>query len=78
MMKQYCRYCADAVLTENEDVVYCEAKKETRHKRKCITVNQCKHFKFNELDVFDIDKKYQPREPRKKVLDNQIKLEVGK
>lgn len=78
-MIQYCRYCCEAVLTENEEIIYCEAKKETRHKKNCITANKCKDFAFNEIDVFgcgDIDKKYQPRGPRKKVIDNQIKLEV--
>lgn len=75
-MKQYCRYCFNAILTENEEIIYCEEKGQTKHKRKCITVNKCKHFEFNELDVFDIDKKYQPRKPKKKTLDNQIRLEV--
>lgn len=74
--KQYCRYCADAVLTENEEMIFCEAKKETRHKSKCATVNHCKDFTFNELDVFDIDKKYKPKQI-KKSLGNQVRLEVG-
>ena len=74
-MKRYCRYCSNAVITENEEIIYCEAKKETRHKKKCIVINQCKDFEFNELDVFDIDKKYQPRK-EKKSLGNQIMLEV--
>lgn len=77
-MKQYCRYCAEAVLTENEDIIYCEVRKVTKHKSSCIRINKCKDFAFNEIDVFgcDIDKIYKPRQPRKKVLDNQIRLEV--
>ena len=75
MTKQYCRYCVDAVLTENEELIWCEAKKVIKHKRNCVTINQCKHFKFNELDVFDTDKKYRPKEV-KKSLGDQIKLEV--
>lgn len=75
-MKQYCRYCINAVLTENEEIVYCDFFKKTRRKKSCITVNKCKNFDFLELDVFDSEKKYQPREIKNKVLDNQIVLEV--
>ena len=77
--KKYCRYCANAVLTENEIIVWCEAKKQERHKNNCITVNKCKDFVFNEIDVFwigEFDKTYKPRQLRKKTVDNQIKLEV--
>lgn len=74
-MKQYCRYCSEAVLTENEEIIYCEAKKITKNKKRCITLNYCKEFVFNELDVFDTDKKYEPRKV-KKSCGNQIKLEI--
>ena len=33
---------------------------------------KCKHFEFNELDAFDIDKKYKPR--KIKGNRNQISL----
>lgn len=72
-MKQYCRYCTNAVLID-EGMIYCEAKKETRLQQNCITLNKCKDFDFNEMDVFDIEKIYQPRKV-KKSLENQIKME---
>lgn len=58
-MNQYCRYCANAYL-QDDDLIWCESKNEIREKKNCITVNHCKHFIFNELDVFDIEKKYVP------------------
>lgn len=73
-MKQYCRYCANAVLID-EELAYCESKHETKHKKKCTTVNNCKHFAFCELDVFDTDKKYQPKKV-KNSAGSQIKMEV--
>lgn len=78
-MKQYCRYCANAVLAESEDIIWCKIKKVTKHKSSCVRINKCKAFEFNEIDVFwigEFDKIYKPRQPRKKVVDNQIKLEV--
>ena len=68
-MKQYCRYCANCFLQDN-DVVYCQPKNEMREKTECIRTNKCKHFEFNPYDVFSVDehgnfKEYQPREPYK-------------
>lgn len=73
-MKQYCRYCANAVLID-EELAYCEEKHIQRSKQNCVTANNCKHFVFCELDVFDTDKKYQPKKVRKSI-GSQIKLEV--
>lgn len=77
-MKKYCRYCGNAVSTDSENIIWCEAKKDTRHKKNCITVNKCKNFLFCEIDVFGAtgEEIYKPRQPRKKVADNQIRLEV--
>lgn len=72
-MIQYCRYCAYAVLI-GEDIVYCEVKKQTRDKSKCMTPNKCKRFGFNEIDVFDTDKKYQPKKV-KRSAGTQMRLE---
>ncbi|WP_313413158.1 hypothetical protein [Sedimentibacter sp.] len=73
-MKQYCRYCANAVLID-DDIAYCEVKHHQRPKRLCVTPNKCKSFLFNEMDVFDIEKKYQPMKI-KKSAGNQIRMEV--
>ena len=64
MAKQYCRYCANCVLVD-EDVCYCEISKTTFVGSKAKSVNQCKNFDFNELDVFNIERKYKPIEGRK-------------
>jgi len=72
-VKQYCRYCANAVLID-EDIAYCEVKQHQRPKQLCVTPNKCKDFGFNEMDVFDIEKTYKPR-VMKRDLENQIKME---
>lgn len=70
-MKQYCRYCGDA--NWYDDSVYCHIKNTLISKSSACRVNHCKYFEFNEIDVFDIDKKYKPR--TEKANDGQqIKL----
>ena len=61
-MKQYCRYCNNCIYG---DVVFCDALGETMSESKAKRVNQCKHFVFNEMDLFDCDKKYNPRKSKK-------------
>lgn len=34
--------------------------------------NKCKHFEFNPVDVLDENKKYRPREPKKKNIEGQV------
>ena len=68
-MNQYCRYCANCFL-QDDDVVYCEPKDEMRNKKECVRANKCKHFELNTFDVFSQDasgnfKEYKPREPYK-------------
>ena len=65
-MKQYCRYCANCYL-QGDDIVWCEPKDQMRNKQQCSSVNNCKDFELNEIDVFDIDRTYKPRAKRKKV-----------
>lgn len=60
-MKQYCRYCSHCTYS---DVAYCEVKNKTMSKNTAKSVNHCKDFEFNELDVFDIEKKYKPTEEK--------------
>ena len=58
-MKQYCRYCANA--NWYDDFVYCHIKKKLINKTTASATNKCRDFGFNEMDVFDIEKKYKPR-----------------
>jgi len=34
--------------------------------------NKCKHFEFNPVDVLDENKKYRPREQKKKNIEGQV------
>lgn len=69
-MTQYCRYCSLAVLND-DDLIYCEAKDEMREGKQIRNPNKCKHFEFNPVDVLDENKKYRPREPKKKNIEGQ-------
>lgn len=62
-MKQYCRYCNHCI---NGDAVYCEVLKMTMSEEKAKRVNRCKEFVFNEIDVFDLEKRYKPRKTKMK------------
>ena len=68
-MKQYCRYCVNCIYG---DVVWCDELNKTMSESKAKAVNNCKHFVFNEIDVFDLDKKYKPRAA--KPVDNSLTL----
>ena len=70
-MTQYCRYCSLAVLND-DDLIYCEAKDEMREGKQIRNPNKCKHFEFNPVDVLDENKKYRPREPKKKNIEWQV------
>lgn len=69
-MKQYCRYCSHCVYG---DVVYCEVLNDTMSEKKAKSVNKCKHFELNEIDVFNINKTYKPKEHKRKEIE-KIKL----
>lgn len=60
-MKQYCRYCSYCCYG---DVVYCGYKNKTMTEESAKRVNNCKHFSFNSIDVFDPDKEYKPRKEK--------------
>ena len=64
-MTQYCRYCSLAVLND-DDLIYCEARKEIRDP------NRCKQFEFNPVDVLNEEKDYKPREIKNKNPDGQV------
>lgn len=71
-MKQYCRYCANCVQVD-EDICYCEHSTATFEGAKARRANKCKRFVFNPIDVFDLERKYQPRECQQaKVADGQL------
>ncbi|MEG0397392.1 MAG: hypothetical protein RR612_11735 [Oscillospiraceae bacterium] len=72
-MKQYCRYCANANLVD-DDICYCDIKKGLRTKAVCTVANKCKAFVLNEIDVFDFDKTYKPRAEQPPNEWEQIKL----
>ena len=55
---QYCRYCADFV-TGNGN--YCETLHKEPTDEEAKRPNKCKHFRFNEIDAFDITHTYTPR-----------------
>ena len=63
-MKQYCRYCSNCIVG---DAVYCEALNKTMSEEKAKRVNRCKEFVFNEIDVFDLEKRYKPRKAKKDI-----------
>ena len=76
-MAQYCRYCCHC---HYADVVWCDVKKKTMSENSAKTINHCKDFGFNEIDVFyegDMNKIYRPREPKQKQCDGQINMFGG-
>lgn len=72
-MKQYCRYCAKCVQVD-EDICHCEHSTATFDGAKARRVNKCKRFVFNPIDVFDLERKYKPREKNLKVADGQLSI----
>lgn len=64
-MKQYCRYCVLCNQVD-DDICYCSESKRTFDGAKARRVNKCKDFIFNEIDVFDLERKYNSVEGRKK------------
>ena len=82
-MNQYCRYCANCFL-QDDDIVYCEPKKQMREKKECTRINKCKHFEFNPFDVFSADehgnfKEYKPRglyKPKREQIKESGQLQI--
>ena len=77
-MKQYCRYCANAIDYNGDATEFiCTAKAECGNNgagrfhsaTKAKRPNKCKHFVFNPLDVFYTtygERAYKPHEQHKK------------
>lgn len=73
-MKQYCRYCC-YLITGNG--IYCEKRENTLSEASAKAVNNCHNFSYNSQDAFgENERGYQPRQPKKKQCDGQIKMEV--
>lgn len=74
-MKQYCRYCGHAVL-QDDDLFYCEETKKLYNGAKAKRLNKCKHFGFCEIDLFDGEKTYAPREEYKHKTNSGQQLSI--
>lgn len=78
-MKQYCRYCVWLCVN---NVPYCDAKKQVRSKSSCMYPNNCKDFRFADVepeyqDAFGETNGYRPREHKphhKQQMGGQINL----
>lgn len=57
-MNQYCRYCNNLVTGNG---TYCEAKEKEISDSAASRINHCKKFEFNEIDAYDITRRYKPR-----------------
>ena len=71
-MKQYCRYCA--YLTTGNGI-YCGAKDRILSEQTTKRVNTCRQFEFNEIDAYDLERKYKPR--RSKTIEGQLSMFFG-
>ena len=71
-MTQYCRYCGHLVCG---DANYCTEQNRTMSDAVAKSPNRCHDFAFNPIDAFgENEKGYQPRKPKKKQCDGQMKL----
>lgn len=75
-MKQYCRYCCEAVL--NDGFFFCEKEYKCYPLEKAKRQNHCKDFDFNPYDLLRMDKngnfvQYKPREH--KPHEKKVKME---
>ena len=76
-MKQYCRYCANANIID-DDLYYCQPKKQVFSIAKSKRLNKCKDFDFCENDLwrFDENGNFQTYKPREKYTKhNHEKME---
>ena len=82
-MKQYYRYCVYLCVN---NVPYCVKKEEIRSKDSCKRTNNCKDFRFADVepeyqDAFGETNGYKPRGPKKHIndqIDGQISFEFEK
>ncbi|MBH1941652.1 hypothetical protein I5677_12185 [Mobilitalea sibirica] len=75
-MKQYCRYCANAVAADLIGI-WCEAKKKEYSASTAKAENHCTDFIYCDIDAFycgDDSKRYKPRIPKQEQCEGQISL----
>lgn len=78
-MTQYCRYCSECI-AQDDDWGVCQAKnfqtvKKTSRRKNCVG------YSFNEIDAFDLNRKYKPKEKKEsksQQLVGQLSLFEGK
>ncbi len=71
-MTQYCRYCSSLVTGNG---IYCESRNMELGERYTKRPNRCPAFDFNEIDAYDLDRRYRPRRKKTKTDDGQLRLE---
>lgn len=71
MARQYCRYCAHAVVT-TQDTCWCEELKKEVSERTAKAKNACKSFTLCERDAYDPTRIYRPE--RRRIDDGQMDL----
>lgn len=78
-MKQYCRYCVELCVN---NVPYCQAKEKVLSRSYCMHTNNCKDFRFADVepeyqDAFGITNGYRPRKPKhSQQIEGQLELDV--
>ncbi|MEG2383789.1 MAG: hypothetical protein RSB39_09400 [Oscillospiraceae bacterium] len=75
-MTQYCRYCSRANQVD-DGLVYCGAKNSVMNAAAAKRVNKCKAFELNEIDVFDLNKTYQPQAERRRLAVSKEDTATG-
>ncbi len=74
IMKQYCRYCANAFL-QDDDMIWCKPKDEIRVDRQITQLSRCPHFEFCSIDVLNPEREYKPATNRRRVQENGLNME---
>ena len=72
-MKQYCRYCVNLVTGNG---IYCEARNVELTERYTKRANICPLWDLNEIDAYDLNRRYKPRTKKPEQLDGQMELEL--
>lgn len=78
-MKQYCRYCVELCVN---NVPYCQAKKKALSESYCKRTNNCKDFRFADVepeyqDAFCETSGYKPRKPKhSQQITGQMELDL--
>jgi hypothetical protein len=70
-MTQQCRYCGNLVTGNG---IYCEAKNKELSESYTKHSNTCKMFEFNEIDAYDLNRRYKPRVRKEIRPDGQISM----